>query len=79
MLDLAETDRSSPVRFSTTQPTQALAKIAPRLKAIRISPGIMVLDDSGEDVHATLYDGEGRTVSSEMLAVRRAAKMSVQR
>ena len=41
--------------------------------------GAMVLDDSGEDVQATLYDAEGRTVSTEVLAVRRAAKMSVQR
>ncbi|HEY4014235.1 MAG TPA: hypothetical protein VGM06_12915 [Polyangiaceae bacterium] len=41
--------------------------------------GAAVLDDSGEDVVATLYDGEGRVLNSETLAVRRAAKLSVQR
>jgi hypothetical protein len=40
--------------------------------------GGAVLDDSGEDVVATLYDAEGRATSSETLSVRRAAKLSIQ-
>ena len=39
--------------------------------------GAAVLDDSGEDVVATLYDADGRVMSSETLGVRRTAKLSV--
>jgi len=38
----------------------------------------IVLDDSGEDVMATLYDADCLEVRGETLAVGRAAKMSVQ-
>ncbi len=41
--------------------------------------GCAVLDDSGEDVVATLYDAEGAPSTSETMSVRRGAKMSVQR
>jgi hypothetical protein len=41
--------------------------------------GVAVLDDSGDDVLATVYDGEGRASHSETLTVRRTAKLNVQR
>jgi hypothetical protein len=41
--------------------------------------GSAVLDDSGDDVVATLYDAEGRPSSSETMLVRRTSKLSVQR
>ncbi|MDP8998838.1 MAG: hypothetical protein M3O46_01865 [Myxococcota bacterium] len=41
--------------------------------------GCAVIDDSGDDVIATLYDTNGRATASETLAVRRTAKLSVQR
>jgi hypothetical protein len=41
--------------------------------------GGAVLDDSDDDVVATVYDGDGRAVSSETMTVRRASKLSVQR
>ncbi len=40
--------------------------------------GAMVLDDSGEDVTATLYDAAGRVARAEVLPTTRAVKMSVQ-
>jgi hypothetical protein len=40
--------------------------------------GSAVLDDSGDDVLATVYDGDGRASHSETLTVRRSAKVSVQ-
>ncbi|HZU84149.1 MAG TPA: hypothetical protein VE987_14570 [Polyangiaceae bacterium] len=41
--------------------------------------GSAVLDDSGDDVLATVYDVDGRASLSETLTIRRAAKLSVQR
>ena len=43
-----------------------------------VEGGVMVLDDSGDDVLATVYDGDGRASHSETLTVRRSAKVSVQ-
>jgi hypothetical protein len=40
--------------------------------------GVMVLDDSGDDVVATLYDDGGQILRSEALPAGRAAKLSVQ-
>jgi hypothetical protein len=41
--------------------------------------GGAVLDDSGDDVVATLYDADGCASASETMTIRRAAKLSVQR
>ncbi|MBV9949501.1 MAG: hypothetical protein JOZ69_21845 [Myxococcales bacterium] len=41
--------------------------------------GSAVLDDTGDEVLATIYDGDGRASHSETLTVRRMAKLSVQR
>lgn len=41
--------------------------------------GCAIIDDSGDDVIATLYDADGRATASETLTVRRTAKLSVQR
>lgn len=40
--------------------------------------GVMVLDDSGDEVVATLYDDMGQVLRSEPLPAGRAAKLSVQ-
>ncbi|HEX8794213.1 MAG TPA: hypothetical protein VF765_24890 [Polyangiaceae bacterium] len=40
--------------------------------------GVMVLDDSGDEVVATLYDDSGQVLRSEALPAGRAAKLSVQ-
>jgi hypothetical protein len=40
--------------------------------------GSAALDDSGDDVIATLYDADGNASRSEALTVRRAVKLSVQ-
>jgi hypothetical protein len=44
-----------------------------------IGGGCAVLDDSGEEVVATLYEADGRISASETMAVRRGPKLSVQR
>jgi hypothetical protein len=41
--------------------------------------GSIVLDDSGDDVVATFYDGDGQLTRTETLKAPRAAKVSVQR
>ncbi len=38
----------------------------------------MVLDDSDDEVVATVFDASGRASRSEVLAVNRTAKLSVQ-
>lgn len=43
-----------------------------------IPGGVMVLDDSGDDVLATLYDDSGNVLRTESLAAGRAVKLSVQ-
>ena len=40
--------------------------------------GVMVLDDSGDEVVATLYDDSGQVLRSEALPTGRSAKLSVQ-
>jgi hypothetical protein len=40
--------------------------------------GAMVLDDSDDEVVATVYDAMGRASRSEALTVNRTAKLSVQ-
>jgi len=40
--------------------------------------GAMVLDDSGEELVAMVYDAEGRMAQRETLSTRRSTKMSVQ-
>jgi hypothetical protein len=40
--------------------------------------GVMVLDDSGDDVVATLYDDMGQILRTEPLPAGRSAKLSVQ-
>src|SRR5271170_5741988 len=40
--------------------------------------GAMVLDDSEDEVVATVFDSAGRASRSEVLAVSRTAKLSVQ-
>jgi hypothetical protein len=40
--------------------------------------GAIVLDDTGDDVVATLYDADGRAALTETLSTGRAVKMSVQ-
>jgi hypothetical protein len=44
-----------------------------------VEGGVMVLDDSGDDVVATLYDDRGGLLRAEALPAGRAAKLSVQR
>lgn len=39
--------------------------------------GALVLDDTNDEVVATLYDGEGHEVRSQVLATERTAKLSV--
>ncbi len=44
-----------------------------------VGGGVAVLDDSGDDVIATLFDSDGRELRSETMSVHRAAKLSIRR